>query len=302
MKNNFLEIKTKMKYSLEQIWEMKNNELETILGDFFNDEQKMKTRVSIKLYEENKLNNNDSNIINNNYQNYYKIMKKSESLKEGLNKLTLKLKPNLNVAIELYNSNNSKKWMEYYKKYDKTIELISIAKNKPQLIELDKWLWNDLKNDVHNRSEYYLTKEELSNIMKWKLMRGKFRPLQKMVDENSSEFIKLCTNNAFNILEDNWKNALKELMKLKGIGVATASIILSVFCPNHFPFMSDEVIESVHDGKKYYTNSVYFSIQSKLENKKNELNNNGKKWNLSLIYYFYQNYLLKYYTYVIFHL
>ena len=283
MKNNFLEIKTKMKYSLEQIWEMKNNELETILGDFFNDEQKMKTRVSIKLYEENKLNNNDSNIINNNYQNYYKIMKKSESLKEGLNKLTLKLKPNLNVAIELYNSNNSKKWMEYYKKYDKTIELISIAKNKPQLIELDKWLWNDLKNDVHNRSEYYLTKEELSNIMKWKLMRGKFRPLQKMVDENSSEFIKLCTNNAFNILEDNWKNALKELMKLKGIGVATASIILSVFCPNHFPFMSDEVIESVHDGKKYYTNSVYFSIQSKLENKKNELNNNGKKWNLEML-------------------
>ena len=181
---------------------------------------------------------------------------------------------------DLYKVNDSSVWKTYLEKYEGVIELVSKNKKKDELIQLDKWLWNNLKKDVYDRYKkeplngYYLTKNELSNIMKWKLIRGKFRPLQKLVDSNSEDTVTLCTGKALNILCDvndkeynNWKNALKELMKLKGIGVATASIILAIFVPTFCPFMSDEVIESVYDGKIDYTLSVYLNIQSKLVDK-----------------------------------
>lgn len=173
--------------------------------------------------------------------------------------------------------------------YDRTIEFISVNKQKIELIELNKWLWKDLKNSVYERyrqnpsNGYYLTKIELSNIMKWKLMRGKFRPLQKLVDSNSEDSVKLCTNKALNILcNDNtkWKESLKELMILRGIGVATASIILSIFSPEYCAFMSDELINLFYNGKNPYTVTVYKDIQSKLLEKINSINlNSDIVWN-----------------------
>ena len=175
---------------------------------------------------------------------------------------------------------------EYLEKYDLAIDLISKKKGKCQLIELDEWLWKDLKKDVYRRYKknpldgYYLTKSELSDIMKWKLMRGKFRPLQQMVDSNSEDFIRECTGKALNILCNNsskWKEALKELVLLKGIGIATASIILAIFSPECL-FMSDEVIKLYYP-KMLYTVPVYKNIQSNIIKEINLLDDN---WNAEM--------------------
>ena len=173
---------------------------------------------------------------------------------------------------------------EYLLRYDEAIKILSEKKVKKNLINLDKWLWNDLKKDVYERNEYCLTKTELSNIMRWKLLRGTFRPsLQSLVDSNSEDLVKECTGKAFNILcndKTKWTEALKELMALKGIGVATASIILAIFSPEYCPFMSDEVINLFYTGKNPYTVSVYKNIQSKVIEKINQLNNNSDiVWN-----------------------
>lgn len=189
------------------------------------------------------------------------------------------------MATELYESNDSKIWTYYLNKYDNTIKLVAKNKNNQELIQLDNWLWNELKNNVYSRYNcnkadgYYLTKNELSNIMKWKLIRGQFRPLQHMIDSNDSNFVKLCSKNALNILLDNnikinWKKAIKELTMLKGVGVATASIILAVFCPELCPFMSDELIKTVYKGKLDYTQKTYDFVQRALLEKLNNLDKN----------------------------
>ena len=205
-------------------------------------------------------------------------------------------KPGTAAAIKLYKSDDPKKWTSYLTQYNKTVKLTADCKNEHELVHLDNWLWCKLNKKVYSRFKkkgaFYLKKSELSDIMTWKLSRGKFRPLQKLVDSNSVESVKLCTGKALDILcneendkFDDWKAALKELITLKGIGVATASIVLAVFSPIHCPFMSDEVIESVHDGKLDYTNSVYLSIQSKLTNKMEILNANKSEviWDVEMM-------------------
>jgi hypothetical protein len=194
----------------------------------------------------------------------------------------------------MLNTNDSSLLCGYLSNYDKAIERVSMKKGKEDLIELDKWLWKELRNNVYERYRqnpldgYYLTKTELSNMMKWKLMRGKFRPsLQQLVDSNPEDFIRLCTNKALNILCNNnskWKESLKELMLLKGVGIATASIILSIFSPDYCLFMSDEVISFIYTGRISYTITVYKNIQSTLIEKINllNLNNNIIVWNMEM--------------------
>lgn len=193
---------------------------------------------------------------------------------------------------DLFNSDDPKLWISYLNKYDCAIKSIAINKKKEEFVNLDKWLWNSLKKDVCNRNKidpvngYYLTKVELSNIMKWKLIRGNFRPLQKLIDSNTEDNVKLCTGNALTILYNDqlkWKKAATELIKLKGVGIATASIILALFT-KCCPFMSDEVIESVYDNEIKYTLPVYVVIQEKLENKMKMLNFNGDtKFDVAMI-------------------
>lgn len=125
--------------------------------------------------------------------------------------------------------------------------------------------------------------------MKWKLLRGKFRPLQKLVDSNDNNFVKLCTQKALTIICNkndniNWKKSIKELTALKGIGVATASIILAVFCPEICLFMSDEVINTVYGAKIDYTQKIYNITQEKLLNKLNNINNkNNHTLNIEML-------------------
>ena len=38
---------------------------------------------------------------------------------------------------------------------------------------------------INGRQQAHITLAELSRVMKWKLTRGKMRPLQKLVDGNS---------------------------------------------------------------------------------------------------------------------
>ena len=76
---------------------------------------------------------------------------------------------------------------------------------------------------------------------------GKFRPrLLDLALSNSPEQIKSTTSRAFQLLstEDAAQTttmpALAELITLKGIGPASASLLLSVYAPAEVPFFSDE--------------------------------------------------------------
>ena len=139
--------------------------------------------------------------------------------------------------------------------------------------QLNQWKDEELLSTVatrytsSNKDTTYITKDELINLMDWKLNIGTFRPsLPKLIRSNTEESVKEVTKAGFKIMldyfqklpSDFWshatnedlndykkliRQAMKELCKLKGVGPATSSLIMNclykiqpMFAP---PFFSD---------------------------------------------------------------
>lgn len=91
----------------------------------------------------------------------------------------------------------------------------------------------------------YLNHEQAVQLVDWKLSHGTFRPkLKQLVESNASDFVEETTKSAFSSFDGTPEKAascLKALTVLKGIGPATASLLLSVYSPEEAPFFSDEL-------------------------------------------------------------
>ncbi|XP_021363763.1 uncharacterized protein LOC110457002 [Mizuhopecten yessoensis] len=137
----------------------------------------------------------------------------------------------------------SQTWERVYGLYDKVL-IVKSKKMKgdkeKQLKDLDYWYQEELPVAIKGRKERHVTHEELCKLMKWKLMRGKFRPrLEQMVQSNSEEDVKAASLKGFKELP-NLSNAIKALTVLKAIGPATASAVLAAGAPDKAAFMADE--------------------------------------------------------------
>lgn len=124
------------------------------------------------------------------------------------------------------------------------------AKDAQKFIVLDHW-YHAL--DV---SKGYLTKAELVEIMKWKLTRGKMRPLLAKIEALDDSLVQQATTNAINCLrggldEERLRSAFDALTKpLKGVGPATASAVLAKWNTT-IPFMSDAGLIAVNGNTNY---------------------------------------------------
>lgn len=142
------------------------------------------------------------------------------------------------------------------------------------LAELDKWKNDELPSILQLRftkhKNCWLNKEELVLLMDWKLAKGVFRPiLPKLIKSNTPEQVESVTKAGLSLFLDYTKgitkgllfwnddsqekrtdykkiirSSFKKLCELKGVGPATASLILSLttkiepyLVP---PFFSDE--------------------------------------------------------------
>lgn len=115
-----------------------------------------------------------------------------------------------------------------------------------KLHALDETRYEAIPSTLAARDELSLTKQDVASLVDWKLSHGTFRPtLKKLVDQNSDDDVRSTTTTAFKSFaqdpRDNIKTSLTTLTQLKGIGPATASLLLSVFDPKDAPFFSDEL-------------------------------------------------------------
>ncbi|KAK0284156.1 hypothetical protein LTR35_005870 [Friedmanniomyces endolithicus] len=98
---------------------------------------------------------------------------------------------------------------------------------------------------VRSRDPQHLTKEELALLMDWKLAHGKFRPqLKKLIQQNEGVTVKSTTIEAFRMpleTDADVGKAISTLSTLRGVGPATASLLLSVKDEVRVPFFSDEL-------------------------------------------------------------
>ncbi|GBL86448.1 hypothetical protein AVEN_164604-1 [Araneus ventricosus] len=110
-----------------------------------------------------------------------------------------------------------------------------------ELIRLDTWYQEQLPKIIHSRKPPYITHEELIQIVKWKLMRGKFRPrLTDLVRINTESSVLAISKKAFRKQPKELSQAITALTNLKGVGPATASAILTAAFPDDVPYMADE--------------------------------------------------------------
>ncbi|KAJ4986452.1 DUF1479 domain protein [Stagonosporopsis vannaccii] len=97
--------------------------------------------------------------------------------------------------------------------------------------------------------EKHLSKADVERLVEWKLKHGTFRPaLMNLVKSNPADVIQSTTASAFSSLDSDKDvlKALKLLTVLRGIGPATASLLLSVYHPDAVPFFSDELFRWSH--------------------------------------------------------
>jgi hypothetical protein len=117
--------------------------------------------------------------------------------------------------------------------------------------------------------------------MDWKLCRGQFRPgLQGQIASNSEKTVVQVTTDSFALALDSKCDVRKTLdacaAGLKGCGPATASALLGLVAPQHFPFMADEAMlalgSDLGKGPLKYTAPQYCKFAELLRAKANALN------------------------------
>lgn len=90
-----------------------------------------------------------------------------------------------------------------------------------------------------------LEQSEVVALVDWKLSHGTFRPkLKQLVQSNPPDLVRTTTSSAFAKYDgkaESAKSCLTDLCVLKGIGPATASLLLNVAFPDSAPFFSDEL-------------------------------------------------------------
>lgn len=119
---------------------------------------------------------------------------------------------------------------------------------------------------------------------------GTYRPnLAKLVASNSVKDVRETTKNAFEVYEvdkSDYGKSITTLNKLKGIGPATASLLLSCYDPAEVPFFSDELYRYLHweeakskgwDRKINYTIKEYKGLFEKVAELRKRLEKDSGK-------------------------
>ena len=198
-----------MKYSLEQIWDLSRKELISILGEDFKDLQKLKTKVSIKLYNKEKLNQRGDKIVE--YDDFYKIMKKASSLEEGLSKLR-------KCELNDYDSDEDPIDPIIIKKINET-DLIYNERRCYNKKTLEQIIDNGDGNDPYTRNLISEDVRSKLNLSKYKVISG-FLDLSNMnlteiPGDLPKNLIELSLkNNKIKKIEENVFNGLSSLKRL----------------------------------------------------------------------------------------
>lgn len=144
-------------------------------------------------------------------------------------------------------TNHSAVWLQHLNAYQ---SMPNKAKDAQKFIILDHWY------HALDIGRGYVTKAELVEIMRWKLTRGKMRPLLGKIEALAEEAVQLATYNGINCLrrgvdENSIRAALEAISgPLNGVGPATASAVLAKW-NTAVPFMSDAGLIAVNGSTDY---------------------------------------------------
>ncbi|PTB73565.1 hypothetical protein M440DRAFT_1361711, partial [Trichoderma longibrachiatum ATCC 18648] len=164
----------------------------------------------------------------------------------------------------------------YLSRYPAVVETISQSKGakdgQKTLSELDQYRYVDAVETFGlGKQKREMNLDDVKMLVEWKLRHGKFRPtLMSLVSSNppsSSQTIQFAIR--FYANSKDAGSAIRMLSELKGIGPATASLLLSVHDADNVLFFSDEAYYWLCCGGKKesikYTPKEYLALQTEAD-------------------------------------
>lgn len=125
--------------------------------------------------------------------------------------------------------------------YESVVE----AQGVSRLTELDRWYREELPALLGSRDPMHLTREELVRVTEWKMARGVWRaPNLALVRSNEPAAVRETSAAAFAKVPHP-TSPIAELVRLKGVGPATASAAASAAAPQVYPFFDELVAEQL---------------------------------------------------------
>lgn len=177
----------------------------------------------------------------------------------------------------LWQSDACAGWRAALEKYDAVL----IAQAVNQLPELDAWYYRELPPLIAARRPAYITKEELLEVLRWKMKRGVWREGNRQrALGNDSRVIRRLSQEAFAAVPD-LRKPVALLSELDGIGPATASAVLAAYRPDLYPFFDEWIAGQIPAlGKVAFTASYYHKYAAALRDKARQLAEHcGDEWN-----------------------
>ena len=175
-------------------------------------------------------------------------------------------------AKELWKSADVGRWEQALEGYSRVVE----AQEVLGLSELDRWYREELPVDIAQRDPPYIDRSELSDIARWKMMRGEWRQRNLLlVRSNRDVDIRRATEEGFRLAPDP-RSPVERIAKLAGVGAATASAALAPFRPDLYPFL-DELVGAAIPGLEStkFTVPYYVRYAEALRQRAAEL---GESW------------------------
>lgn len=176
----------------------------------------------------------------------------------------------------LWQSSDCAEWRAALESYDAVI----LAQEVNGLAELDAWYYNELSSLLAARQPAYMTKDELLEVLRWKMKRGIWREGNRQrAMGNDARLIKKTSLEAFGAVPD-LKKPVARLSELDGVGPATASAVLAAYRPDLYPFFDEWIAGQIPVlGKVAFTASYYQKYAAALRDKANELTGHcGQAW------------------------
>lgn len=192
--------------------------------------------------------------------------------KPTMTKITSYSRPGVETAVSLVALRDSPGvWEKVVEKYN----VMLFKKGGKSLVEKDRFC-ERLGEKLRGAEVRSVSKEELVKVIEWKFAKGKPRPYMKHILANTNGHVQDWSNAAFLEADNNHvEEAIDALTNLKGMGPAGASAVLSLYRPDVFVFMDDEVIECLYSGKRGYTKAIYLEVNNECTKLANDL---GEAW------------------------
>ncbi|EGR47527.1 uncharacterized protein TRIREDRAFT_64358 [Trichoderma reesei QM6a] len=180
-------------------------------------------------------------------------------------------------VVPLHSAITKEQFASYLNQYPAVVEAISRSKGakdgQKTLAELDQYRYVDAVETFGlKKQKREMDLDDVKMLVEWKLRHGKFRPtLMSLVSSNppssSQQTIQFAIK--FYASSKDAGSAIRMLSELKGVGPATASLLLSVHDADNVIFFSDEAYYWLCCGGKKesikYTPKEYLALRAEAD-------------------------------------